>query len=79
MFISTFPKAEIDPVTPSKTAGSTTYCFFIVLKLTTELLLSTIYLGAAKALFSVVSDSSKNAASVVFIRFMLFSLKLLIK
>jgi hypothetical protein len=37
IFISTFPELEIDPVTPSKTAGSTTYCFFMVLKLTTEL------------------------------------------
>jgi hypothetical protein len=46
---------------PSKTAGSTTYCFFIVLKLTTELLLSILYLGAEKAPFSVVSDSNKNA------------------
>jgi polyisoprenoid-binding protein YceI len=33
---------------------------------------STIYLGAAKAPFSVLSDSNKNAASVVFIKFILF-------
>jgi hypothetical protein len=33
--------------------------------------LSTIYLDAAKAPFSVVSDSNKNAASVVFIEFIL--------
>ncbi|SSC08315.1 hypothetical protein BTURTLESOX_1155 [bacterium endosymbiont of Bathymodiolus sp. 5 South] len=58
---------------PSKTAGSTTYCFFMVLKLTTELLLSILYLGAEKAPFSVVSDSNKNAVSVVFIEFILFS------